>query len=171
MLLIMGQNCRPDCAVSTAGFTRLRQGGPTNSDMVLAAERRGSWAEALTLYEQALQQEAGRSADAQSAPLETLSSHASGQLDCLLHMGHLQAVLQQVRSDNSNNAFSQFFYFFNGKFLKCGFVYARLQTEGLALHAVGEARCKLAVKGIAAAWRMGRWDELESCLQVSRLIL
>jgi len=118
-----------------SGFTRLRQGGPTNSDMVLAAERRGSWAEALTLYEQALQQEAGRSADAQLAPLETLSSHASGQLDCLLHMGHLQAVLQQ--------------------------------TEGLALHAVGEARCKLAVKGIAAAWRMGRWDELESCLQVA----
>eukprot|EP00873_Tetraselmis_striata_P024237 jgi/Tetstr1/444501/TSEL_032380.t1 len=118
-----------------AGFTRLRHGGPTNSDMILAAERRGSWSEALTLYEQALQQEADEYLAEDQTPMNVLSHHATGQLDCLLHLGHLQAVLKQA--------------------------------EGLALHAAGEARCNLAVRGIAASWRMGRWHELESCLKVA----
>lgn len=84
------------CLPMPSGFTRLRHGGPTNSDMILAAERRGSWSEALTLYEQALQQEADEYLAEDQTPMNVLSHHATGQLDCLLHLGHLQAVLKQV---------------------------------------------------------------------------
>lgn len=37
------------------GLVKLRQGGPRPADQRLAAEKAGNWAEAATLYEQALQ--------------------------------------------------------------------------------------------------------------------
>ncbi len=44
------------------GLVKLRQGGPRPEDQRLAAEKAGNWAEAATLYEQALQHGAGGAA-------------------------------------------------------------------------------------------------------------
>lgn len=81
---------------------------------ILAAEKAGSWSAALTLYEQALKNEgsvpsagAGPARAAQkpgSAGRRSLAGHAEGglsaarrgHLNCLLQLGHLQALLAGV---------------------------------------------------------------------------
>lgn len=101
------------------GLVRLRQGGPRPEDQRLAAEKAGNWSEALTLYEQALQHNggavasgggsggceglqaaAGMLAGGAAGPAGLgpgLGSMQRGYLDCLLHIGHLQGLLAQVR--------------------------------------------------------------------------
>ena len=85
-----------------AGLLRLRQGPPRLQDQLLAAEKAGSWSEALALHEQALQHDASqltRQQDEGEAPLkgsQGLTGAQRGYLRCLLHMGHLQGMMTQV---------------------------------------------------------------------------
>lgn len=101
------------------GLVRLRQGGPRPEDQRLAAEKQGNWSEALTLYEQALQHSgaAGASSPAGLQAAAALAAEGAAQagggaggasgaglgalqrgyLDSLLHIGHLQGLLTQVR--------------------------------------------------------------------------
>ena len=86
-----------------AGLVRLRNGGPRLQDQVLAAEKAGCWSEALALYEQSLQSDAGDPAqDADGIePGAGAGSHGlrpaqRGHLMCLLQMGHLQGMLAHV---------------------------------------------------------------------------
>ncbi|CAM6089350.1 unnamed protein product [Calypogeia fissa] len=66
-----------------SGLSRLRTS--TNlQDQILINEKAGNWAEALTCCEQALQMEPS-----------SVVQH-SGVLDCLLNMGHLQAMVTHV---------------------------------------------------------------------------
>ncbi|KAG6548304.1 hypothetical protein Mapa_010357 [Marchantia paleacea] len=66
-----------------SGLTRLRT-STTLQDQVLIHEKAGNWGESLTCYEQALQME----------PTSILRH--SGLLNCLLNMGHLQAMVTHV---------------------------------------------------------------------------
>lgn len=87
---IYGKLEEPD---GLAGLVRLRHGGPRLQDQILAAEKAGSWNEALELYEQAL----GSDTMAASArPQPGLTSNQRGHLQCQLQMGHLQGMLAQV---------------------------------------------------------------------------
>ena len=85
-----------------AGLLRLRQGPPRLQDQLLAAEKAGSWSEALALHEQALQHDAPQLARQQGSaavPLmqgQGLTGGQRGYLRCLLHMGHLQGMMTQV---------------------------------------------------------------------------
>lgn len=63
--------------------------------MILAAERCGAWNEALSLYERSLQQPEPSYHGACNRK-SGLSTTALGHLNCLLRMGHLDAVLTQV---------------------------------------------------------------------------
>jgi hypothetical protein len=85
-----------------AGLLRLRQGPPRLQDQLLAAEKAGSWSEALALYEQALQRSApllARQQGNDTGPVkgdQGLIGGQRGYLRCLLHMGHLQGMMTQV---------------------------------------------------------------------------
>ena len=85
---IYGKLEEPD---GLGGLIRLRHGGPRLQDQILASEKAGSWNEALALHEQALQT---NSMLTEQPP--GLTAHQRGQLQCLLHMGHLQGMLAQV---------------------------------------------------------------------------
>ncbi|KAL0029509.1 hypothetical protein WJX79_000191 [Trebouxia sp. C0005] len=118
-----------------AGLLRLRQGPPRLQDQLLAAEKAGSWSEALALHEQALQRSAHLLARQQgNDPGPTkgnqgLTGGQRGYLRCLLHMGHLQGMMTQV--------------------------------DGWASHSSEVAKEQLAASRMAAAWRLGQWDVLE----------
>jgi len=85
-----------------AGLLRLRQGPPRLQDQLLAAEKAGSWSEALALHEQALQRSAHlltRQQGSNTGPVkgdQGLTGGQRGYLRCLLHMGHLQGMMTQV---------------------------------------------------------------------------
>ena len=85
-----------------AGLLRLRQGPPRLQDQLLAAEKAGSWSEALALHEQALQHSAHlptRQQGNDPGPMkggQGLTGGQRGYLRCLLHMGHLQGMMTQV---------------------------------------------------------------------------
>ncbi|KAL2643558.1 hypothetical protein R1flu_011145 [Riccia fluitans] len=66
-----------------SGLSRLRT-TTTLQDQILIHEKSGNWGESLTCYEQALQME----------PTSVLRH--SGLLNCLLNMGHLQAMVTHV---------------------------------------------------------------------------
>lgn len=57
-----------------AGLVRLRSGPAQFQDQLLAAEKAGSWSEALALHEQALQH------DASSRPTQGMSQHPRAAL-------------------------------------------------------------------------------------------
>ena len=84
---IYGKLEEPD---GLSGLMKLRSGGLSLQDQVLAAEKTGSWTEAAALYEQALKQ------DSKQDTGIGLSSAQYGHLQCLLQMGHLQTMLAQV---------------------------------------------------------------------------
>ncbi|BDA43155.1 Serine/threonine-protein kinase ATR at C-terminar half [Coccomyxa sp. Obi] len=141
-----------------SGLVRLRSGGPRLEDQVLAAEKAGCWSAALTLYEQALKNEAdSATAAADGRPQRAghggrpgpegqrlcgslqkghLSVAQRGHLNCLLQLGHLQALLAEV--------------------------------DGWASRCTDAERPHLASCGVAAAWRLGRWQLLESYLEQTR---
>ncbi|KAK9914842.1 hypothetical protein WJX75_001188 [Coccomyxa subellipsoidea] len=141
-----------------SGLVRLRSGGPRLEDQVLAAEKAGCWSAALTLYEQALKNEAdSAAAAADGRPVRAgdggrpgpegqrlsgslakghLSVAQRGHLNCLLQLGHLQALLAEV--------------------------------DGWASRCTDAQKPHLAACGVAAAWRLGRWQLLESYLQQTR---
>lgn len=79
------------------GLLRLRSEAPPLEDQVLALERAGKFAEALSLYELGVQQESrvaeGRPEDGGD---HGLTPNERGRLHCLLRMGHLQQVITQV---------------------------------------------------------------------------
>lgn len=85
-----------------AGLLRLRQGPPRLQDQLLAAEKAGSWSEALALHEQALQHDTPQLAREQGSSTDPmrgkggLTGGQRGYLRCLLHMGHLQGMMTQV---------------------------------------------------------------------------
>ncbi|KAL0053239.1 hypothetical protein WJX82_003001 [Trebouxia sp. C0006] len=118
-----------------AGLLRLRQGPPRLQDQLLAAEKAGSWSEALALHEQALQHSAHlptRQQGNDPGPMkggQGLTGGQRGYLRCLLHMGHLQGMMTQV--------------------------------DGWASHSSEVAKEQLAASRMAAAWRLGQWDVLE----------
>lgn len=71
-----------------SGISRLRKCA-TLQDQILINEKAGNWSEALTCCEQALQMEPS-----------SVTRHL-GVLDCLLNMGHLQAMVTHVDGLNS----------------------------------------------------------------------
>ncbi|KAG0625577.1 hypothetical protein M758_2G066000 [Ceratodon purpureus] len=71
-----------------SGISRLRKCS-TLQDQILINEKAGNWGEALTCCEQALQMEPS-----------SVTRHL-GVLDCLLNMGHLQAMVTHVDGLNS----------------------------------------------------------------------
>ncbi|KAL3137629.1 hypothetical protein ABBQ38_004906 [Trebouxia sp. C0009 RCD-2024] len=124
------------------GLLRLRQGPPRLQDQLLAAEKAGSWSEALALHEQGLQHKPpqpqvrlGAGSDAAPGvgpvgpPTGGLTGAQRGYLRCLLHMGHLQGMMTQV--------------------------------DGWACNSSEIAKDQLAASRMAAAWRLGQWDVLE----------
>ena len=64
LLEVYGELEEPD---GLSGLIQLRQGGLTHADQILAAEKAGSWSEALTLYEMALEREGGGAGTALAA--------------------------------------------------------------------------------------------------------
>ena len=145
------------------GLMKLRQGGPKTDDQRVAAEKAGSWGEALTLYERELARQNWPQLDAgptgantaalpstSAAPAELSSSSERstleekarsasqrGYLNCLLQMGHWQGLLTQVEGMG-----------------------ALLWNSPSA----AEEAPRLAAMGAAAAWRLGRWEQLERYL-------
>lgn len=63
LLEVYGQLEEPD---GLTGLMQLRPGGANTSDQILAAEKAGTWSEALSLYEQALECGGGAAAAAAS---------------------------------------------------------------------------------------------------------
>ena len=57
-----------------AGLVRLRRGPALLQDQLLAAEKAGSWSEALALHEQALQHDACNKAGGSRAPTKCTQS-------------------------------------------------------------------------------------------------
>jgi len=142
-------------ADTLAGLASLRSGGGSPADERLAAEASGAWGDALALYEVELGTVAegggGGGRGTQPAPRrgsalaptpldaateddDPLSTARRGHLRCLLGMGHLEAALAGVAG-----------WATGGRARGGG---------GRALHAVG----------VAAAWRLGRWDVLDDHL-------
>ena len=76
---------------------KLRRGGLSLPDQILAAEKTGSWTEAAALYEQALKQD--RTNEERSIGLSTAQY---GHLQCLLQMGHLQGMMAEVEGWSKN---------------------------------------------------------------------
>ncbi|GAB4817356.1 hypothetical protein N2152v2_004402 [Parachlorella kessleri] len=94
LLEVYGRLEEPD---GLEGLVKLRQGGARPEDQRLAAEKAGNWAEAATLYEQALQHVSGVGAQGVKASVEEgMSPTQLGYLGCLLQMGHLHGLLAQV---------------------------------------------------------------------------
>ena len=73
------------------GIMKLRKGARKVSDQQLAAEKNGSWAEALTLYELDLKERSKVSPD-----ILSYSESTKGYLNCLLQMGHWEGLIYQV---------------------------------------------------------------------------
>jgi serine/threonine-protein kinase ATR len=138
------------------GLMKLRQGGPRPEDQRLAAEKAGSWGEALTLYERDLARQewpAGGSGSGDGDGAGTSSSKAAeelwsgsqrGYLNCLLQMGHWQGLLAQVEGMTS--------------------LLGNHKSGGGSSIAEIEAP-RLAAMGSAAAWRLGRWQQLDRYLE------
>ena len=61
------------------GLVKLRRGGPRPEDQRLAAEKAGNWAEAATLYEQALQHGAGGGAAGAGASERAAVANQTGE--------------------------------------------------------------------------------------------
>lgn len=182
LLEVYGQLEEPD---GLSGLVQLRQGGLTTSDQILVAEKAGSWADALAMYEHELGREAAAAAaggghgrgggGAGGALVATgggsgnhpgggggggggcggggggVSALQLGRLRCLLQVGHLQALLQQVDG-----------------------LLARqpppppLGAPATSASAVAaSARAQLAAVGVAAAWRLGSWGLLREYLDVA----
>jgi serine/threonine-protein kinase ATR len=139
------------------GLMKLRQGGPRPEDQRLAAEKAGSWGEALTLYERDLARQewpmvaaavgGGDAEEASARAAEELwSGSQRGYLKCLLQMGHWQGLLAQVEGMTS--------------LLGSG---GSSSGSGSGIAEVEAAR--LAAMGSAAAWRLGRWQQLDKYLE------
>jgi len=73
------------------GIMKLRKGARKVSDQRLAAEKNGSWAEALTLYELDLKKRSNASTE-----VLNYSESTKGYLNCLLQMGHWEGLIYQV---------------------------------------------------------------------------
>ena len=71
------------------GLLKLRQGAQKLEDQQLAAEKHGSWGEALSLYEVSLSQSSQKGN-------KLREDHLNGYLNCLLQMGHWGGLLNQI---------------------------------------------------------------------------
>lgn len=106
------------------GFINMKSGGPKLEDQRWAAEKAGSWSEALALYDQALAATSAsslvvnasetRNATSRSHSMnDTQSSYGDdtsskiGYLNCLLHMGHWQSVITCVEGMAVSNHHQQ----------------------------------------------------------------
>lgn len=71
---------------------KLHSSGAGLQDQILAAEKAGRWTDALELHEHVLQCK-------ERAPTDSLGLLPArrGRLQCLLQMGHLEAMLTEVR--------------------------------------------------------------------------
>ena len=156
------------------GLMKLRQGEPRPEDQRVVAEKAGSWGEALTLYERELARHErpeppyggnsssslggvdvrtgnGEGGDKQDENVyikvkkeEKLRSAAQrGYLNCLLQMGHWQGLLAQVEGMG-----------------------ALLGQRGGG--GTSEEASRLAAVGAAAAWRLGKWSQLERYLNIAQ---
>jgi serine/threonine-protein kinase ATR len=134
------------------GLMKLRQGGPRPEDQRLAAEKAGSWGEALSLYERDLARQEwpmgsgdGAGEAGTSAAEKLWSGSQRGYLNCLLQMGHWQGLLAQVEGMTP-------------------LLGSRNGSSGRSAVAEMEAP-RLAAMGSAAAWRLGRWQQLNRYLE------
>ena len=116
------------------GLVKLRVGGPGPDDQRLVAEKAGNWGEALSLYEHSLQHNTEQNSDARNAQ-NGLFPLRMGHLNCLLNMGHWQALLTQVEGLGR-------------------------KPSGIRVDD-SPATSQLNALATAAAWRMGRWDCLD----------
>ncbi|GAX74920.1 hypothetical protein CEUSTIGMA_g2366.t1 [Chlamydomonas eustigma] len=147
LLEVYGQLEEPD---GLSGLVQLRQGGLTTADQILVAEKAGAWGEALALYEHELGREGMSSVMKQDEPdvrsntstismgpqrsAEGLSSLQQGRLRCLLQVGYLQSLLQQVE----------------------GLLVRKQQQQ--------QGCMQLLALGVSAAWRLGHWSVLKEFL-------
>ena len=130
------------------GLIKLRRGIPHPADQRLVAEKAGSWAEALTLYERALvKMNSSNQACSERTKDEDLAIQNlhHGYLNCLLEMGHWQGLLTQVE----------------------GLASARLNYNCSKIVSVSDAPY-LASMGSAAAWRLGWWKQLQQYLKIAQ---
>ncbi|KAK9807336.1 hypothetical protein WJX73_002849 [Symbiochloris irregularis] len=132
-----------------AGLARLRPGGPRFEDQMLAAEKAGHWGEALTLYEQAMRKES-------MAQVQRLAGSSTQQA------GTPVAPEETARLSGARKGY-----------LKCllqmGHMEAVMaQVDGWSLSCPEGAKPHLAASGVAAAWRLGKWEALDTYLSQAR---
>lgn len=146
------------------GLMTLRKGGPRPEDQRMAAEKAGSWSEAMTLYERDLSRQeehrakfwetcelkdAAALVEAKREDQKWVDSGATtrlGYLNCLLQMGHWQGLLGAVDG-----------------------MLVGLDTTPGSRAGSDNSRAQLAAMGAAAAWRLGRWAPLERHLGIVSL--
>ena len=147
------------------GIMKLRQGTTKLEDQRLAAERNGSWTEACSLYELDISRAGGSvgsghgrrggssaltpippTSDAAAASSELSKTIARNELtdrylNCLLHMGHWEGLANQVRGLLLSPDIDDLQYY------------------------------RMASKGAAALWRLGKFDKMVDYVKIPDAVL
>ena len=129
----------PSSSFSCTGIAALRSTS-TVQEQMRDYESSGQWSEALTCYEQALQQKP-----------DHLPFHI-GLLDCLRNLGHLRTAITHVQGRNQTIL------------LRLLLLTSFCSIELTVSHSVGtlsrhpEFASVLSAYGVQAAWRLSQWD-------------